>query len=102
MDRRYAMAQIGRAYDLAGRPDSAAGYYERFLGSRDGQPDEDARWRAPAHRWLGEIYEAQGKTRQAIEQYDRFVALWAQADPELQPQVAEVRGRLGRLRAKVG
>jgi hypothetical protein len=28
--------------------------------------------------------------------------LWADADPELKPQVTEVRGRLERLRAGVG
>jgi tetratricopeptide (TPR) repeat protein len=102
MDQRHAMAQIGRAYDLAGRPDSAMAYYEKFLGTRDGQPDEDSRWRARTHHWLGELYEAQGKTRQAIEQYARFVELWADADPELQQQVSEVRSRLERLRAQMG
>ena len=96
------MAQIGRAHDLAGHPDSAMVYYQKFLATRDGQPDEDARWRARTHRWLGELYEAKGETRQAIEQYARFVELWADADPELQPQVTEVRGRLERLRARVG
>ena len=75
---------------------------EKFLATRDGQPDEDARWRARTHRWLGELYEAKGETRQAIEQYARFVELWAGADSELQPQVTEVRGRLERLRAGVG
>jgi eukaryotic-like serine/threonine-protein kinase len=102
IDQRHAMAQIGRAYDLAGRPDSAMVYYQQFLATRDGQPDEDSRWRAQAHRWLGELYEAQGKTREAIEQYARFVELWADADPELQPQVSEVRSRLQRLRAQMG
>jgi eukaryotic-like serine/threonine-protein kinase len=102
MDQRHALAQIGRAHDLAGRPDSAMVYYQQFLATRDGQPDEDSRWRARTHRWLGELYEAQGKTRQAIEQYGRFVELWADADPELQPQVSEVRSRLERLRAQMG
>ena len=102
MEQRHAMAQIGRAHDLAGRPDSAMVYYQQFLATRDGQPDEDSRWRAPTHRWLGEVYETQGKTRQAIEQYARFVELWADADPELQPQVSEVRSRLERLRAQMG
>ena len=37
-----------------------------------------------------------------MEHYERFVELWAEADPELQPQVTEVRSRLERLRARVG
>jgi hypothetical protein len=37
-----------------------------------------------------------------MEHYGRFVELWAKADAVLQPQVAEVRRRLERLRAQVG
>jgi hypothetical protein len=48
------------------------------------------------------LYEARGTAPKAIEQYNRFVELWAEADPDLQPQVAEVRKRLERLRAAVG
>ena len=63
---------------------------------------EDPLWRARVHRRLGELYEARGATRQAMEHYGRFVELWDHADPSLQPQVAEVRSRLGRLRAGAG
>jgi tetratricopeptide (TPR) repeat protein len=98
---RYAWVWMARAHDLAGRPDSAAAYYEKFL-TRPDAADIDGRWRAPVHRWLGEIYEAKGDTRRAIEHYGRFVELWANADPELQPQVHEVRSRLERLRTRVG
>ena len=102
LDRRYVLVQVGRSYDLAGRSDSAIVYYEKFLGSREPVPTDDARWRARTHRWLGTLYEAKGNTRGAIEQYGRFLELWKDADPSLQPQVEEVRGQLGRLRAKVG
>jgi tetratricopeptide (TPR) repeat protein len=98
---RYAWVWMARAHDLAGRPDSAAAYYEKFL-TRPDAVDVDGRWRAPVHRWLGEIYEAKGDTRRAIEHYGRFVELWANADPELQPQVHEVRSRLERLRTRAG
>jgi tetratricopeptide (TPR) repeat protein len=100
--QRYAMSQIGRAYDVVGQSDSAIAHYEKFLGTRDAQPEEDARSRAQVYRWLGELYEAEGMSRQAMEQYGRFVALWAEADPELQPQVSEIRARLERLRARAG
>ena len=96
------MAQLGRAHDLAGRSDSAIVYYEKFIASPDPFPIEDGRARAQIHRRLGELYEAAGKSRQAMEHYGRFVELWAKADPALQPQVAEVRKRLERLRAQVG
>ena len=102
VDDRYAWVQIGRAHDLAGRPDSAVVYYEKFLNTNDAQQYTDARWRAPAHRWLGELYAARGDSRRAVEQFTHFVELWDKADPELQPQVREVRARLAQLRARVG
>jgi tetratricopeptide (TPR) repeat protein len=98
---RHAWVWLGRAHDLAGRPDSAAAYYEKFL-TRSEAPDLDGRWRPSVHRWLGEIYEGRGDAKQAIEHYGRFVEFWADADPELQPQVRDVRSRLERLRDRVG
>jgi tetratricopeptide (TPR) repeat protein/tRNA A-37 threonylcarbamoyl transferase component Bud32 len=98
---RYAWIWMARAHDLAGRPDSATVYYEKFL-TRPDAVDVDSRWRPSVHRWLGEIYEAKGDAKRAIDHYGRFVELWADADPELQPQVREVRIRLDRLRTRVG
>ena len=102
MDERRALAQLARAFHLAGRADSAMAYYEKFLATPDPLPGEDARARSPTYRWLGELYEAAGRHRDAMTSYERFVDLWAQADPELQPQVTEVRRRLERLRAAAG
>ena len=102
VEDRYAMVQMGRAHEAAGRPDSAMGYYEKFLAMPDPFPVLDARWRPHVHQWLGAIYEGKGESRKAMEQYAKFVELWADADPELQPQVKEIRGRLERLRAAVG
>jgi hypothetical protein len=72
-------------------------YFERFLTTPDPQPEQNSRWRAEVHRRLGELYEAKGAKRQAAEQYRRLVDLWVRADANLQPQVAEVRQRLGQL-----
>jgi len=102
IEPRYAMSQLGRAHDGAGRSDSAVVYYEKFLATPDAAPLDDARARAETHRRLGELYEAAGNTRQAMEHYGQFVKLWARADAPLQPQVGEVRKRLEQLRAKVG
>ena len=46
---------------------------------------------------LGEIYEAKGDKTKAIESYTRFVDLWKDADPPLQPAVREVKDRLAKL-----
>ena len=53
---------------------------------------------APAHKRLGELYEAKGDARRAAEHYSAFVELWKRADPDLQPKVAQVRTRLAALR----
>jgi tetratricopeptide (TPR) repeat protein len=102
IDERYALSELGRAHDEAGRSDSAVVYYEKFVTTPDAFPLEDGRARGRVLRRLGELYEAAGKPRQAMVSYERFVDLWAQADPVLQPQVAEARKRLERLRAKAG
>ena len=102
IEPRYAMSQLGRAHDQAGRSDSTVVYYEKFLATPDPFPIEDARARAEIHRRLGELYEAAGNTRKAMEHYGEFVKLWARADPPLQAQVAEVRKRLEQLRRQVG
>ena len=49
-------------------------------------------------RRLGELYEAKGDRAKAAAYYQKFVDLWKDADPVLQPRVAEVRQRLARLR----
>jgi len=38
-----------------------------------------------------------GNTEKAAEHFRAFIALWKNADPELQPRVADARKRLARL-----
>jgi len=52
---------------------------------------------APTDKRLGELYETRGDRAEARKYYGRFVDLWKDADPELQPVVREVRARLARL-----
>jgi tetratricopeptide (TPR) repeat protein len=53
--------------------------------------------RADAEELLGQIAEQRGDTTTAIRAYRNFVALWADADPELQPRIAAARAALARL-----
>jgi tetratricopeptide (TPR) repeat protein len=46
---------------------------------------------------LAQIYESMGEPARATEQYARFVAMWRDADPELQPVVEEAQAALRRL-----
>jgi hypothetical protein len=80
--------------------DSAVAYYER--ATTDYYPDRtidgfDPMFLPSFLKRLGELYEQRGDTKKAIAAYDRFVTLWRRADPELQPQVEDVRRRLSRL-----
>jgi tRNA A-37 threonylcarbamoyl transferase component Bud32/tetratricopeptide (TPR) repeat protein len=95
-------ARLGRAYDQAGVPDSAIVLYERYIATPNSiklTPSLDPALLAGMHKRLGELYESKGERQQAIGHYLTFVELWKNADPELQPQVADVTQRLARLRA---
>jgi tetratricopeptide (TPR) repeat protein len=92
------LADLARAYDLAGNADSAAAVYARYVGTSEyNKLGTDAAYLAPSLKRLGELCEAKGDKDCAIKQYTRFVELWKNADPELQPQVAAVRDRLRKL-----
>ena len=50
-----------------------------------------------AQRRLGELYAEKGNVPKALEHYRKFVDAWQDADPALQPQVADVKQRISRL-----
>jgi hypothetical protein len=43
------------------------------------------------------LYEAKGDPAKAAESYRGFIELWKNADPELQPRVADARRRVSAL-----
>jgi tetratricopeptide (TPR) repeat protein len=89
---------IGRAYEVAGRADSAIAYYQRYLDAPElSRSGEHSFLVWDAIRRLGSLYEVEGDDERAIDYYDRFIALWENAEPRLQPQVQDVRERLARL-----
>ena len=89
----------GVAFERANLPDSALAAYQRAVGR--GTISKSVRadgWGlAPSLKRLGELYEARGDRQRAAEYYGRFVELWKDADPALQPAVREVRARMGQL-----
>ena len=91
--------ELAAVYDTMGQADSAIAYYERAVSvpAMTGRLLGDGPTLAPSLKRLGELYEAKGDRKKATEYYGRFVELWKNADPELQPGVKEVRGRLARL-----
>ncbi len=86
---------VGTAFDLAGQPDSAVVYYERYLEPRlNWRAYTDGSWRAWTLERLGQLYDEMGDLEQAAGYYAAFVELWADADPELQPRVQVARTRM--------
>ena len=95
--------EIAGAYAALGQADSAIVYYQRAISV----PAVARLWTegstlAPSLKRLGELYEGKGDRAKATEYYNRFVELWRDAEPELQPAVREVRQRLARLAQEPG
>ncbi|MCL7968484.1 MAG: tetratricopeptide repeat protein [marine benthic group bacterium] len=86
---------VAAAFDSLGMRDSAIAYYEGYV---------DADWHnrlnfdddtlAPTLERLGQLHDEAGDLEEAAIYYARFVELWDEADPELQPRVAAARARL--------
>ena len=88
-------------WEAASEPDSAIAYYRRGADRPAvSHNDEDALLYPFALRRLGDLYEQKGDRKAAIDWYSRFVDLWHDADPDLQPIVRDVRDRLARLTAE--
>jgi tetratricopeptide (TPR) repeat protein len=98
---RCAMINLARAFDLAGQRDSAIVYFQRFVDTPHTFLFEDQDWLAGSFKRLGELYEAAGDLPKAVTNLERFVDLWKDADPELQPKVRDARTRLERIRAEL-
>jgi tetratricopeptide (TPR) repeat protein len=93
-------ARLGFAYDLSHEPDSAITAFTTYLNTaswRRYEGPNDPLYLAAVYKRLGELYVAKGDARNAATYFTKFVDLWKNADPELQPKVAEVRQRLARL-----
>ncbi|HXV85434.1 MAG TPA: protein kinase [Gemmatimonadales bacterium] len=91
---KVAMAS---AHDLAGNADSSLHYWEGYVGTKWGIPSIDSGALPMAYRRLGELYQAKGDRQKAAQYYGEFVALWKDADAELQPVVNEVKQRMAGL-----
>ena len=94
--------RLARAYDLAGRPDDAIREFENYLNSTYARrgTTTDPQYLAGSYKRLAELYEAKGDRAKAASNYAKFIELWKNADPELQPKVQEAKRRFARLGAE--
>jgi eukaryotic-like serine/threonine-protein kinase len=87
---RYFRAEL---LERLGREDEALGWY----GSIAERAAYELVYLAPAQLRQAEIYARRGQKDPAARHYRRFIELWGEADPELQPLVKEAREKLARL-----
>lgn len=88
---RFQRAQL---LEAAGSDADALRLYASFVGSSL----FDFVFAAPAHLASAHILERQGQPAAAALEYRAFIALWSQADPELQPAVKLAERSLAALR----
>ena len=86
LHERFARAEL--LYEL-GRHEDALPWYRAL--------SYDFLYTGPAHLRLAQIYERRGEPQKAIEHYSRFLELWRDSDPALQPLVQQARQALVRL-----
>lgn len=89
--RRYLYAG---ALEKLGRSDEALAWY----GSIAEIHHYDLPFRAPAALQMARIHEKHGRTAAAIHDYERFLALWRDCDPEFKPLHDEAEARVTALR----
>jgi tetratricopeptide (TPR) repeat protein len=89
---------LARAFDGAGMADSAIARYEMALEYGDYlEIHRQAREYPITLIRLAERYDERGDLERAAGYYARFVELWAEADPDLQPRVEAARLRLDEI-----
>ena len=91
---RYIKAEL--LYE-AGRFEEALPIYLSFLSGYD---SDGLYVIGPAYLRRAQIYEALGDEEKAVDVFERFIDLWRDADPELQPLVVEARASLDALYAR--
>jgi tetratricopeptide (TPR) repeat protein len=98
-----ALPGLADVYDRAGDRDSAIAVRERYLAiSSFGRNFWDDSVLGPALERLGQLYDEAGDREKAAEYYARFVELWRDADPELQPRVEAAQRRIDEIFAETG
>ncbi len=86
---------LAMAYYASGDIDEAQEEYERIVSSSSGRFDFGDVY-ALSFYALGKIYEQKGWKGKALEQYEKFLDLWKDADPGF-PEVEDARKRLAAL-----
>ncbi len=94
---------LAAAYDGAGERDSAVAVYERYVNTPAlNRLIGDQVYLGVTYERLGQLHDEREDWEKAAEYYARFVELWQEADPELQPRVEAAQKRLDEIFAQRG
>ena len=101
----YSQLLLGDVYLALGRLPEAAAELEAVAGTANvffGDTRSHPPLQPVAHERLGRLYLVLGDTTAALTHLARFVELWREADPELQPRVQEAQGTLQAILSQRG
>jgi tetratricopeptide (TPR) repeat protein len=90
---------LARACMESGRSEKTIQVLEKVIGRYGEHRLDNPIASVKAHYLLGLAYEQKGAQGKAIEQYERFLDIWKDADPDLD-EVPDARRRLALLREK--
>lgn len=93
---------LARAYEASGQPDSAIVSLEEYVNSTwflrfYGEEYGLGALLGPSLERLAQLYDEADDPENAAPYYARFVELWEDADPQLQPRVQAARRRLEQI-----
>jgi tetratricopeptide (TPR) repeat protein len=94
--RSYHRFLRAEALYQLGRDEEALGWFSSFPGPGWGGTI-DYTYLAITHLRQGQIYERLGQPHKALEHYTKFIELWSDSEPELQPFVEDAKERSARL-----
>jgi serine/threonine protein kinase/Tfp pilus assembly protein PilF len=92
------LESLAMAYYASGDIDKTQKEYERIISSSSGRFDFGDVY-ALSFYALGKIYEQKGWKGKALEQYEKFLNLWKEADPGF-PEVEDAKKRLAVLKGQ--
>ena len=94
----FYMELLAAAYFMSGDREDARRVYERITSLTSGRMHYGDIY-ARSFYMLGKIHEQKGERSAAVEYYEKFLAIWKDADPDL-PEPADAKTRLARLKAR--
>jgi len=89
---------LGRIYLALGRPADAIPEFEGIAHGYSIPHFHDVPQTVKSHYLLGQAYEMSGWTDKAIDEYQQFLDIWHDPDPEIK-EIADAKSRIAKLKS---